>query len=228
MTDLCVLHVDDEHDIRAVVDISLGLDPAISVRSCASGREAIAIACEWHPDIILMDVMMPEMDGPTTLLQLQENPLTDDIPVIFMTARAQARELDRFLLLGVVGVIPKPFDPMTLATSVRSYLPRAETLETLRASFLERLKRDLVSLAKLRDALDARTDIAGTLAGIKHIAHGLAGSGGVFGFSEISDASAALEEAAIAESDRPGSGRSIAAACDILMSCAGDEHVRHV
>ena len=67
--------------------------------------------------------MMPVMDGPATLARLLENPKTAGIPVIFMTARAQSRELDRFRSLGAVGIVPKPFDPMTLAASVRSYVP---------------------------------------------------------------------------------------------------------
>ena len=101
--------------------MSLGLDPDFVTRSCGSGHEALAIAADWPPDIILLDVMMPVMDGPATLAQLRRNPQTAEIPVVFMTARAQTRELDLFRSLGAVGVIPKPFDPMTLAASVRSY-----------------------------------------------------------------------------------------------------------
>lgn len=132
MTLLRVLHVDDEPDIRELVDISLALDPELSVRSCACGHDAIAVAAEWLPDVILIDVMMPTMDGPETLGQLRQRDLTAKIPVVFMTARAQARELAHFLSLGAAGVISKPFDPMTLATMVKQYLqnvgPDAENL----------------------------------------------------------------------------------------------------
>jgi two-component system OmpR family response regulator len=121
MTALRVLHVDDEPDIREVVEISLGLDPDLVTRSCSSGQEALTVAVDWPPDIILLDVMMPTMDGPTTLARLRDNPGTAGIPVVFMTARAQSREIDLFRSLGATGVIPKPFDPMTLAASVRSY-----------------------------------------------------------------------------------------------------------
>jgi two-component system OmpR family response regulator len=72
-----------------------------------------------QPDAILLDVMMPSMDGPTTLLQLQSNDATRDIPVIFITARAQSKEIDEFIKLGAREVITKPFDPMTLAAEVR-------------------------------------------------------------------------------------------------------------
>jgi two-component system OmpR family response regulator len=121
-----ILHIDDEPDIREVVELSLGLDPKFSMRSCASGREGLAAAAEFPPDLILLDVMMPGMDGPTTLSYLRENPRLAAIPVVFMTARAQTREIEMFLSLGAVGVIPKPFDPMMLATLVRQYMPDFE------------------------------------------------------------------------------------------------------
>src|ERR1700710_2245642 len=79
-------------------------------------------AARNNPDIILLDVMMPVMDGAATLARLRANPVTAGIPVVFMTARAQSRELDLFRSLGAVGVIPKPFNPMTLAASVRAYI----------------------------------------------------------------------------------------------------------
>jgi CheY-like chemotaxis protein len=127
MTPVCVLYVDDEPDIREVVEMSLALDPAVSVRSCASGGDALAATVDWSPDLILLDVIMPEMDGPSTLLRLRERPRTARVPVVFMTARAQTSELDRFRSLGAAGVIGKPFDPMTLAAQVRSYAPPAAT-----------------------------------------------------------------------------------------------------
>jgi len=122
MSAIRVLHVDDEPDIREVVDISLSLIPEFEVRACGSGPEAIAAAAEWSPFLILLDVIMPGMDGPTTLSHLRENPQTCDIPVFFMTARAQAREVEQFIALGAQGVIAKPFDPMTLAFQVRKRL----------------------------------------------------------------------------------------------------------
>jgi CheY-like chemotaxis protein len=122
MTAIRILHVDDEPDIREVVDISLALDPTFEVRACTSGADAVAAAVEWSPSLILLDVMMPGMDGPTIFAQLRANPQTAAIPVIFMTARAQARELEQFIALGAHGVISKPFDPMTLASQVHGYL----------------------------------------------------------------------------------------------------------
>jgi len=228
MTVIRILHVDDDSDIREVVEISLGLDANFVTRGCGSGQEAIAIASDWCTDVILMDVMMPELDGPATLSRLRENYRTESIPVIFMTARAQARELDRFLSLGAVGVIPKPFDPITLAAAVRSFLPEADSLLALKMGFLDRLRKDLLALSVFRGAFDRRVDMPATLAGIRHIAHGLAGAGGIFGFSELSDASAALEDAVIAELNCPGSVDAIRSAHDFLISRAGGKYVDHV
>ena len=122
MTIFRIRYVDDEPDIRDIVELSLALDPTLSVRTCASGVEAITVAVDWRPDMILCDVMMPVMGGPATLARLRENPCTVDIPVIFMTARAQKKELEYFESLGVLSVIAKPFDPMSLSDMVHSQL----------------------------------------------------------------------------------------------------------
>jgi two-component system OmpR family response regulator len=218
MTMIRILHVDDEPDIREVVELSLSLDPDFIVRSCGSGKEALAAAAAWQPNFILLDVMMPVMDGPATLVQLRENPKTADIPVIFMTARAQARELDRFRSLGAIGVIPKPFGPMTLAASVRSYVqPAHDPLEELRTEFLKRVKKDAAALSRDRLALRETSGLPATLDHIKRIAHGLSGAGGIYGFAQISDAAAALEDAAIAQLAEPGSDEMVASALDRLI-----------
>lgn len=117
-----VLYVDDEDDIREVAQMALELDPELEVRSCASGREALEIVPRWQPDLILLDVMMPVMDGPTTLARLRECPDTSRIPVIFITARTQPGEVKHFLSLGGAGVLAKPFDPITLSAQVRALL----------------------------------------------------------------------------------------------------------
>lgn len=91
MAALRVLHVDDEPDIRELVEISLSLDPEISVKSCSCGADALDAATEWAPDLILIDVMMPVMDGPETLGRLRERDATAGIPIVFMTARASPR-----------------------------------------------------------------------------------------------------------------------------------------
>jgi CheY-like chemotaxis protein len=108
------------------VQLSLALDPGLTVRSCDSGPDALVAAADWHPDIILSDVIMPVMDGPQLLALLRKNSRTAWIPVVFMTARAQSSEVERFIALGAAGVIAKPFDPLRLAASVRACLNAAE------------------------------------------------------------------------------------------------------
>jgi CheY-like chemotaxis protein len=220
MTALRVLHVDDEPDIREVVEFSLALDPGLVMRSCASGEEALAVVEAWAPDIVLLDMMMPVMDGVTTLAHLRSKPSTAHIPVVFMTARAQSRELDLFRSLGAVGAIPKPFDPMTLAASLRAYVePPDPRLEVMRDEFLRRVDGDLVVLAKHWSALEKKASVPSSLAGIRSIAHGLAGAGGIFGHDAISDAAAALEEAVIRENGDPRSMSKIGSALERLVAC---------
>jgi len=118
-----ILHVEDEPDIREVVKISLALDPEIALKSCSSGSDALAEAASWSPDVILTDVVMPTMDGPEMLTHLREDARTARIPVVFMTARAQSSDVAHFISLGAAGVVSKPFDPLTLAQSVRACVP---------------------------------------------------------------------------------------------------------
>lgn len=120
-----ILYVDDEADIREIVSMSLSLDPDITVETVSSGAEALAAVRKSLPDVILLDVMMPEMDGPTTLFLLRERPESRGVPVVFMTARTQGREIQRFKELGALGVIAKPFDPIALASDLKALLAGA-------------------------------------------------------------------------------------------------------
>jgi CheY-like chemotaxis protein/HPt (histidine-containing phosphotransfer) domain-containing protein len=227
MTEIRILHVDDEPDIREVVEMSLGLDPAFTTRNCGSGSEALTVAAEWMPDFILLDVMMPVMDGPATLARLRNDERTKSIPVIFMTARAQAREVDHFRELGAVGVIAKPFDPMTLAASVRSYVrPSHDPMDELRAGFLLRVSRDAAALSEARQALGSGNRESGTLDRVKQIAHSLSGAGGIYGFAELSDAAALLEDVAMAELAESGPCAETDRALDaLLMHCKIDQNI---
>jgi two-component system, OmpR family, response regulator len=126
MSRLKVLHVDDEPDIREVAGMALDLDPDVALTSVDSGQAALdALTGGLRPDVILLDVMMPVMDGPSTLERLRTIDGLEATPVIFMTARVQTSEQQRYLSLGAVGVITKPFDPMTLAREVRDLLAGA-------------------------------------------------------------------------------------------------------
>jgi two-component system, OmpR family, response regulator len=115
-----ILYVEDDPDIQTVAQIALEAVGGFALRACSSGRAALdAIETGFVPDLILLDVMMPEMDGPTTLLGLRNMPATAFTPVIFMTAKVQASEIAHYKSLGALGVVPKPFDPMQLALQVR-------------------------------------------------------------------------------------------------------------
>jgi len=118
-----ILYVDDEPDIREIAEMALSLDPAFEVRTAASGEAALAVLADWRADVALLDVMMPGMDGPTLLGHIRKMPTLARLPVIFITARAQQSELQTFATLDAIGVIAKPFDPVTLAARVRALIP---------------------------------------------------------------------------------------------------------
>jgi CheY-like chemotaxis protein len=117
-----LLLIDDDDDIREIAQLSLELGAGWTVLSAASGAEGIEVAREKRPDAILLDVMMPVLDGPATLAKLREDERTKSIPVVFLTAKARPAERDRLAGLDVAGVLPKPFDPMTLADQLQAAL----------------------------------------------------------------------------------------------------------
>jgi CheY-like chemotaxis protein len=124
-----ILLVDDEDDIREVATISLEAVGGWQVSSASSGIDGITKALAERPDAILLDVMMPGIDGPTTFKRLHDDPRTRDIPVILLTAKAQAADRDRFKELGVAGMLTKPFDPMALSDQVAAILATEAWLE---------------------------------------------------------------------------------------------------
>ncbi len=117
-----VLIVDDEDDIREVAALSLETIGGYEVLTTASGTSALIIAADRQPDAILLDVMMPDMDGPTTLRKLQSQASTAHIPIVFLTAKVQPGERARFASLGAAAVLSKPFDPLTLSSDLADAL----------------------------------------------------------------------------------------------------------
>lgn len=118
---LSVLYVDDDADISHIVRLSLALDGTIAARFAGSGAEALALlAAGPLPDVAVLDVMMPGMDGPELLRRLRADPATAAIPVLFMTARARDDDIAGYRALGAAGVIVKPFDPLSLAQDIRT------------------------------------------------------------------------------------------------------------
>lgn len=117
-----ILIIDDDDDIREIVKVALETTAGWEVRLAASAREGLDLAAAEHPDAIVLDVSMPEMDGPTAFQHLQLSGRTHDIPVIFLTAKVQASDQRRFAELGATAFIPKPFDPLQLANQVAEAL----------------------------------------------------------------------------------------------------------
>lgn len=117
-----VLIIDDEEDIRQVAALSLEMVAGWDVTMANSGANGILTAAKEKPDAILLDVMMPGMDGPTTFLELQKTPETAGIPVLLLTAKVQGADQRRFAGLGVAAVLFKPFDPLTLADQISQVL----------------------------------------------------------------------------------------------------------
>jgi CheY-like chemotaxis protein len=117
---LCrILYVEDQPDIRLVAKMALEVVGGFTVVACASGQEALNAAPGAMADLLLLDVMMPGLDGPSTLQALRELPATAHTPVIFMTAKVQAAEVALYKAMGALEVISKPFDPMKLSGHLR-------------------------------------------------------------------------------------------------------------
>jgi two-component system OmpR family response regulator len=113
-----VLCIDDDEDILDIARMCLETVGGLQVSCCNSGAKAMQLIREISPDLILLDVMMPDMDGPTTLKELRKQPALDHTPIVFMTARVQPTEVQAYQALGASAVVPKPFDPMLLANQV--------------------------------------------------------------------------------------------------------------
>jgi CheY-like chemotaxis protein len=114
-----ILCVEDEPDIQTVVRIALESVGRFELLVCGSGQEALAVGPPFAPDLILLDVMMPGMDGPATITALRGVPALKETPIVFMTAKVQAHEVARYRQMGAVDVIAKPFDQMTLSDALR-------------------------------------------------------------------------------------------------------------
>ena len=119
-----ILYVEDEADIRTIAELALTSLGGFAVRVCTCGQEALPAVLEFQPDLVLLDVMMPGLDGVATLATLRADPAARSVPVVFMTARTQPAELAHYCSLGALDVITKPFDPLALPDQVRGIWER--------------------------------------------------------------------------------------------------------
>lgn len=190
-----VLHIDDEPAMLKIVASVLSRDPSLETKGCLTGREGVAAAADWLPDLILSDVSMPDMDGLAVLQRLQDDPITAYIPVVFTTAHGGTENLLDYLKRGAVGVIVKPFNLGELAGRVRGYLAVAEA-EMLDPSpppdigIDGRLRADAASLQAMRAAVVAD----GASPALSNVVHKLAGVAGIYGFGAVSEVAAKLDK----------------------------------
>jgi diguanylate cyclase (GGDEF)-like protein len=193
-----VLITDDDADSRELVRLTLAMHK-IQVVEAAGGIECLKVAQDTRPDAILLDVMMPSMDGPTTLTALRANPVTASIPVIFLTASAMPSEVERLKKLGARAVVAKPFDPFALPNAVRELLgtppaalaasgpPRAGTdgLDELRTQFVRRSQARIEVATRILGLLRETPEDREHLQDLMRFFHSLAGVGTSFGFPQV-------------------------------------------
>lgn len=115
-----VLYAEDEEDIREIAVLAIETLGGFTVATCHCGGDVLELARQFQPQLILLDVMMPVMDGPTTLLALKKDPHLQHIPVIFLTAKIMNEEVSRFKAMGAIDIIAKPFDPLTLSAQIQN------------------------------------------------------------------------------------------------------------
>jgi CheY-like chemotaxis protein len=203
-----VLYIDDDPDVCEVVQATLSLVAGLDVHVAGSGDLAIDLAFELRPDLILMDVTTPGIDGPATFKRLRVSPLIASIPVIFLTANVLPSEVAHLLNLGAIGVIGKPFDPQklgdellalwstTCAAGASAAAPSEPSevkpqAESLADGFLQRSRGDAV---RLRDLLErARRGDLSVLGEVERIAHSIHGAAAMFGFARLSVAGGSIE-----------------------------------
>lgn len=195
------------------------------MKTADSGERAIDLAYEVRPDLVLMDVMMPGLDGPSTFKRMRESALLAHIPVIFMTAKVLPAEISQFLQLGAIGVIVKPFDPLTLygelfalwnngdaerqSSIVCSRQSKAQAqVDSLTINFLQRAWADVINLAKMIER--AQNGDRSVFKELERVSHSLHGAGAMFGFPKISDLGGMIArtvEGLVASAEAPGSPR---------------------
>ncbi len=200
-----ILVVDDEPDILAVIRTTLRARGDFEVEVCACGQDALEVAPRFAPDLILLDVMMPGIDGPMTLKALQEDPQTSSTPVVFMTAKVMPQETARYLTLGAVAVIAKPFDQRTLVdeieviwggqVSTRSAWGPNHEMEALLEAYSRALPEKIAEIASSWRAVEDAQGNAELAQKVHSLVHRLAGTAGTYGYSTLGNAASQLEEA---------------------------------
>ncbi len=202
---LKIMYVDDEADIRTIVQFALEDEQDFELRICASGQEALEALGGYRPDLVLLDVMMPGMDGPTTLQRLREQSDWARLPIAFVTAKVQPQEVAHLKAIGAIDVIAKPFDPMSWPIrcaifgkashmSEKEQPKKLAKLGALRAAFAAALPVRVEAIEACWRTACAATVWGDAHAELTHLAHSLAGSAGTFGFRRLGEQAKTLEE----------------------------------
>jgi CheY-like chemotaxis protein len=212
-----ILHIDDDPLMRDVVELALGFESEFVVMKCESGDAALAAVSGWEPELIILDVLMPGMDGSALLTHLRKNPGTAKIPVIFITARCSPAERERLMALGAVAVIAKPFYPSKLAETVRRHMLSIK-LASAGYDFAQRLRSDAATLATFRQGLRNSPNLPFVPEELQSIVHKLAGAAGVFNFQSVSTMAASLEDAIIERRAGHGIPGTVEANLDALLA----------
>ena len=198
-----ILAVEDDPDIQKVIKLALDTVGGFSTTLASSGQEALAALDHCQPDLILLDVMMPGMDGPTTLSRIRERTEYRDTPAIFLTAKAQTHEIQHLLALGAIAVIAKPFDPMKLAEEVRSHWNQAvntvsqpapeqhpelsleASIEALRQEFIAEIPQRLTDIDTLWQRIKAGQAKLTDLQELVRLVHSLSGTSRTYGLASL-------------------------------------------
>ena len=211
-----ILYAEDDQAIQAIAQVALGQVGGFDLRLCDTGQELLDTFADFAPDLVLLDFMMPGMDGLQTMRQLQRRADAHDIPIIFITARGQATNVNELMQAGALGVIQKPFDPMTLATRIRDMWNQHQAsqqqsqqifdnhIEQLRQLYVEQLPTLSEQLGEAWSGLQAGTGTSLINSAFHQLVHKLAGSAGMYGLHEVSQTAQQLEEIMQAQPDSSG------------------------
>jgi CheY-like chemotaxis protein len=206
-----VLCLDDDEDICEVLQTTLRLLAGLDVRTVRTGEAMFDLARTRRPDLVLMDIMMPEVDGPSVYKRMREDEWLGEIPVIFLTAKVMPLEVAPLRRLGALGVITKPFDPLKLVDQISAlWNPRSTARSTVSSPaapvqgrdrldgivlrFLERATTDVMRLRKMIEL--ARQGDAAVLVQVERITHSIHGTGAMLGFDKVSALGEAIERLA--------------------------------
>lgn len=239
-----LLWVDDDPMIHTIIEFAFQDEPGIELRLCASGLEAVVAAQVSRPDLVLLDVVMPDMDGPATLTELRRLPTMATVPMVFVTAESEVQAMQDLLCLGAVGVINKPIDVPALRVQVRTFAhdhasprvqgelteaARREThavdLQLLRKQYAASLIERLLAIRESSEQYFQDNGSNESLRAVHMQAHSLAGSAGTFGYAKLGDAARTLEHVTnVLPSDKPqGVDRiQLKSALAKLFACALD------